>query len=225
VEDRLGLTDAISDVHAHTLQNVIVEKYLPGREDAISVCGNVRHQNGEFMKQATPYAFSAIERVLEADEQIFTSMDKKKITNDRVRLVTDEHLSKQLKIIAQDVFRAFSLRTLIRLDLRADAEGNLSILEANPKPDLKRPGNGVTSLTAYGLEAEKLTYHDLILSLIADRIDYLLSQRGEVLPHLVELIKPQEAFAIPDAETIPANEFKDWGREKGIVDTAVPSIN
>ncbi|MEM9778258.1 MAG: ATP-grasp domain-containing protein, partial [Chloroflexota bacterium] len=42
VNDRKELTDAIAEVYVHTLQNVIVEKYLPGREYAISVCGNVR---------------------------------------------------------------------------------------------------------------------------------------------------------------------------------------
>ncbi|MEM9777697.1 MAG: hypothetical protein AAF902_24180, partial [Chloroflexota bacterium] len=192
--------------------NVIVEKYLPGREYAISVCGNVRYQDGEFIKQASPYGFSAIERVLADDEQIFTSMDKRKITNDRVRLVTDPNVEKKLKEIAKDVFRAFSLRTLIRLDLRADAAGNLAILEANPKPDLKRPTASVTSLTAFGLEAEGLSYHDLILSLIADRIDYLLSQRLEALPHLAQLLTPANEFVVPKANPTAENEFKGWNK-------------
>ncbi len=225
VPDRSELTDVISEVHAHTLQNVLIEQYLPGREYAVSVCGNVRHQNGEFVKQTGPFAFSMIERVLADDEQIFTSMDKRKITNDRVRLIDDPIIKLQLKEIAQNVFRAFSLRTLIRLDLRADESGNLAILEANPKPDLKRPGQGVTSLTAYGLEAENLTYHDLILSLVADRLDYLFSQRSNVWPHLIKLIKPVDAFMIPAAKPLAHNEFEEWETEKEMGNTAVPSVN
>ena len=116
-------------------------------------------------------------------------------------------------------------RTLIRLDVRADVDGNLAILEANPKPDLKRPSAGVTSLSAYGLEAEGLTYHDLILSLIADRLDYLLSHRLEIWPHLLELLEPSVAFAIPAAKKAKPNEFADWKREEVEIVSAEPSIN
>ncbi|MFK7805045.1 MAG: ATP-grasp domain-containing protein [Anaerolineae bacterium] len=227
VDDVRGLKDAINEIYQHNLHDVLVEKYLPGREFAVSVCGNVRHQKGEFIKQARPFAFSTIERVLADDERIFTSMDKRKITNDRVRMVEDPCLSTQLKEIAQVVFNTFSLRTLIRLDIRDDGEGNLYILEANLKPDLKRPNKEVTSLTAFGLDEAGLSYHDLILSLLADRLDYLLSQHSSRWPHLTALLETNNQFLqYFDLENVPiSNEFEIQDQPLTLSPVATPSIS
>ncbi|MCA3514358.1 MAG: D-alanyl-alanine synthetase, partial [Rhodobacter sp.] len=77
---------------------------------------------------------------------------------------------------------------LIRADIRADEAGNLYVLEANPKPDLKMPGTGVTSLVCIGLPKLGMTYDDLIMSILADRIDVLLSERRGVADRLARLI-------------------------------------
>jgi D-alanine-D-alanine ligase len=61
-------------------------------------------------------------------------------------------------------------------------------LEANPKPDLKHPGENVTSLVALGLAEYGMSYNDLIFSLLADRLDYLLTQHIEIIPHIVDLL-------------------------------------
>jgi D-alanine-D-alanine ligase len=61
-------------------------------------------------------------------------------------------------------------------------------LEANPKPDLKRPAENVTSLVALGLAEYGMSYNDLIFSLIADRLDYLFTQNIGIIPHIVELL-------------------------------------
>jgi D-alanine-D-alanine ligase len=58
------------------------------------------------------------------------------------------------------------------------------VLEANPKPDLKAPAPGVTSLVSIGLEQHGMTYDDLILSLFANRVERLLADKHETISRL-----------------------------------------
>jgi D-alanine-D-alanine ligase len=62
------------------------------------------------------------------------------------------------------------------------------VLEANPKPDLKRASGSVTSLICEGLSEFNLTYNDLILSLLLDRLHYLFSYAPDSVAHLTTLL-------------------------------------
>jgi len=105
-------------------------------------------------------------------------MDKKAITDDRAALVPEgpDGLREQLLDLARFIYRELALTSLVRIDVRADEAGRLFVLEANPKPDLKRPGPGVTSLVAMGLAEQNMSYHDLVYGLLADRAVELLVQ-------------------------------------------------
>ena len=185
-----GLSQAISEVHRATHNTALIEKYLPGREFCVAVCGYVNYAKGSFYKHTKPFAFSTIERVLEPEERIFTSMDQKAITADRGRLIGSEEpeLKQELIELARKIYWEFSLKSLVRIDVRSGADGSLYVLEANPKPDLKHPGENVTSLVALGLAEYGMSYNDLIFSLLADRLDYLLTQHIEIIPHIVDLL-------------------------------------
>ena len=184
------LPQAIAEAQRVSHNTALIEAYLPGREFCISVCGYVNYAKETFTKSPRPFAFSAIERVLDADETIFTSMDKKAITTARARLVSNEEteLKQSLIKLAQRIYWDFNLNTLVRIDIRTDANGTLHVLEANPKPDLKRPTENVTSLVALGLAEQGMSYEDLILTLLADRLDYLLRQHFSIISHIVELL-------------------------------------
>ena len=91
--------------------------------------------------------------------------------------------------MARAVWRDFQLRTLVRLDIRADADGRLQILEANPKPDLKRPSGNELSLVCAGLARVDMTYEDLILSLLVDRLDHYLQNRPAVVGHIAKWLR------------------------------------
>jgi D-alanine-D-alanine ligase len=190
VENAEQLTAAVAQIHQNTHNTALIEQYLAGREFCISVCGYVIYQQGELIKRAKPFTFSIFERVLEPDEQIFTSMDKRAITANRIRLLSDSEamLKQQLIDLAQQIYWDFNLNTLIRLDLRCSSDGNLYILEANPKPDLKRPTADVTSLVAQGLSEHRMSYEDLIYSLISDRLDYLFTYHHQIIAHITELL-------------------------------------
>jgi D-alanine-D-alanine ligase len=187
---REGLSEAVANVYDQTGNLVLIERYLPGREFCISVAGRMTVHDGIVGRGAEPFAFGALERLFEGDEKIFTSMDTKPITNERFKSVDpmERELWTNLHKLARDVFLEFNLTTLIRIDVRADEQGNLHILEANPKPDLKYPTAGVTSLVSAGLSQTQLGYDDLILSLLADRLDCLLRHSPAAVRHITDLL-------------------------------------
>lgn len=192
VPDLKSLPGVVAEVFAETGNLVLIEKYLPGREFCISVAGQVTSVDGTFRRSREPFAFGALERVLAKEELIFTSMDSKPITTSRFKNVDPREaaLWKNIHQLAREVFLEFNLGSLIRIDLRADEAGKLHILEANPKPDLKRPSEGVTSLVSAGLSQTDLGYDDLILSLLTDRIDFLLRNRRGAMAHVADLVSP-----------------------------------
>ncbi len=190
VEKRVDLQRVAGEVYDLTGNHVLIEGYLSGREYCIAVEGPVIYRNGAIERLDAPFAFSALERTLDAGEMIFTSMDVKPITGDRARPldgVRDRVVLKQLNELARRVYTMLGLETLVRLDVRADASGELFVLEANPKPDLKAPDGAVTSLIGIGLQAQNMTYDDLIMSILADRIDNLFAQRRGVADRLLAL--------------------------------------
>lgn len=186
------LQAVVTQVGALSGGAVMIEEYLPGREYCIAIGGRTIARGGRIERLPEPFAFSALERRLDPGERIFTSMDQRPITGARTRLLdprSDRDTLDQLHDLARRVFEGFDLDTLIRLDVRADADGRLKVLEANPKPDLKEPSEGVTSLVSIGLAAEGMTYDDLILSLFANRIDAALRDRTVRHAALMRLIE------------------------------------
>ncbi|MGI9506569.1 MAG: D-alanine--D-alanine ligase family protein, partial [Geminicoccaceae bacterium] len=186
-----GLTATAEGVYSATENPVLIETYLPGREFCVAVCGEVIARQGELDRLGHPFAFAAVERVLDPDERVFTSMDHRPITTDRIRCLdpmAEVDLYGQLVDIGRQVYREFEIETLIRLDVRANDQGDLYVLEANPKPDLAAPVENRTSIVCAGLADEGMGYDDLILALIADRIDVLFSQRRAMVTHLDALL-------------------------------------
>jgi D-alanine-D-alanine ligase len=191
VDNVADLTDAVATVHEATANTVLIESFLPGREFCIAVCGPITSHGGRLRRQKTPFSFAALERHLSADERIFTSMDVRPITQERFRRLdeaSDANVLSELRRLARDVFLEFNLNGLIRLDIRSDDDGNLFVLEANPKPDLKAPSETSTSLVCGDLPQHGMSYDDLIYSLLADRFDHLFTHRRDSVQHIVRLL-------------------------------------
>lgn len=215
-DDVDSLPEAIAECHRATENIVLIERFLPGREYCIAVAGPVTSRNRELRRRTEPFSFAALERTLTADEKIFTSMDVKPITNDRFRALDrkqDAHHLVQLHRIAREVFLEFNLCSIIRLDVRADEHGDLYILEANPKPDLKKPAAGVTSLIVGGLPELGMDYDDLILSLFADRFDFLLKYRSDSVQHLRELCDSSTGWRKAPSSAAPVGITPDELRD------------
>ena len=193
VETREELSDVMDHIFDLTQNFVLVEQFLGGREYCVAACGPVVVQGGDVKMLDAPFTFAAIERALDPGEHIFTSMDKKPITSDRIRLLdpsTDVQVIRRLHNLARSVMTELDINTLIRLDVREDDTGQLYVLESNPKPDLKAPTkDGVISIISAGLQQYGMTYDDLIHSLLADRIDILMSRHRGSIHHLLSLIE------------------------------------
>lgn len=191
VDEGKDLPPVVEMVHGSTENSLMIEEFLPGPEYCIGVCGPLLVKSGKPVRLDGPFCFSALERLLDADERIFTSMDVRPIEANRFRLLDDARdgdVVRQLEVLGKVLYAAFNLETAIRLDVRADAAGGLAVLEANPKPDLKFPGNGQTCLIAAGLDRYSMSYDDLILSQLVNRLDFLISRRPSGVPYLVRLL-------------------------------------
>lgn len=183
VFERSELQAVVEKVHQATNNTVMIEPFLGGREFVVAVAGECIIKQGEFTRLPAPLAFSITERILEEDEAIFTSMDVKPITQDRLIAVTEEPLRSELAKIGQKIFNQFGLQTLVRVDVRMDNENNLYVLETNPKPDLKRPKGDKVSLVCHDLDRENMSYTDLIQSLVFNRLSFLKAKHPSALAH------------------------------------------
>jgi D-alanine-D-alanine ligase len=183
VNTRAELPNAVEDVYQKTLNQVQIEKFVGGPEYCVSVCGPTISRGGHLEQRDQSFAFSILERVLAEDEKIFTSMDVQPITTDRIRLLSaqDGAVYHELEHLARTVYNELQLRTLIRLDVRADSDGKLYVLEANPKPDLKRPEGVKASLACAGLYQHGMSYEDLLLSLLADTLSHYGHRFGNII--------------------------------------------
>ena len=191
VDDVKDLPQAVSRVNGMTHNHVLIEEYLDGREYCVSVCYNITAQQGKITQHKGPFVFSEIERSFDKGEKIFTSMDLRPINSSRAHLLDskkDAATIAELHKIASNVFMDFDIHTLIRIDLRANRHNELFVLEANPKPDLKRFDANSGSLVAMGLGAYSMSYEDIILSLLAARLDHLFANRSENIAHILDLL-------------------------------------
>lgn len=192
VEDVAALPEIVAGLCVATENHVLIETYLPGREFCVAVCGPVIFKQGILQRLDSPFSFAAIERRLEGNEKIFVSMDIRPITSSRVKILDttdDADVILRLEKLANEVFQEMNLETLIRLDVRMDADDNMFVLEGNPKPDLKAPMKDKTNLVCASLSSYGMSYEDLILSLFADRLDLYLSQRRGSITNLARLLE------------------------------------
>ncbi len=191
VERPEALPDVVAEVYRITQNPVLVETYLPGREYCIAVMGSLIARRGKLERLPGPFTFAAVERVLDSDERIFTSMDSKPITKERMRALDprkEAFIIDTLDELAGRLYREFPLETLVRLDVRADASGRIHVLEANPKPDLKAAENGTISLIGAGIERYGMSYDDLILSIFANRAAAFLDDEAGISEAIERLI-------------------------------------
>lgn len=186
VFDRSELACVVEQVRKATNNTVMIEPFLGGREFVVAVAGEYVFKQGKLEQLSNPLAFSITERVLEDGEAIFTSMDVKPITQDRLIAVSDEPLRSELAQIGQKIFRQLGLQTLVRVDLRMDKAGNLYVLETNPKPDLKRPEGNKISLVCHDLKREDMSYTDLIQSMVFNRLSFLKEKRPQTVAHCLD---------------------------------------
>lgn len=187
---REQLLEAVNALSRSSMNHVMVEEYLPGDEYTVGVFGPLFVRGGRVHEHDGPCVLPPVQRLLD-NEAIVTSMDVRPITRDRIRVLEegrDGERCSQLAGLARRIFDCLRLETAVRADLRCDREGRLQVMEANPKPDLKEPDGERINLIAAGIASCGMSYDDLIMSLLANRLDFLLRHRQPAVRHLLALI-------------------------------------
>jgi D-alanine-D-alanine ligase len=189
-ETRADLPRVAAAVTAKSGALALIEPYLGGAEYCVSVIGSVVCRGGAVETTGGPFTFSAIERRLAPGERIAPSIDCKPVTAESYRLLSgpgDAATRAEISAIAATIYRRMRLESVVRVDLRRDGDGRMMVLEANPKPDLKRPDGKTTSLVSAGLAEQAMCYQDLILSILANRISDYLFRIPKAAPRLMEM--------------------------------------
>lgn len=199
VETAAELNEAVEKLNHITDSSALVETYLPGREFCVAASSPICYRNGAFIPSGghqPSFCFSRLERVLAADERIFTSMDIMPISVERIRILNDRDdrsAIEEMDRLTMAVYRALSLNGMIRADLRQGADGTLYMLEFNPKPDLRNSSEGKGSLIALGLAASDISYDELILNQLLTSLSGILTYCGKSARTLANIFSREGA--------------------------------
>lgn len=135
-------------------QPVLVEEFLPGREVTVGVLGTGDRARAVGVEEVT---------MLEGAEQGVYSFKNKVDWEGKVQCtLATGPIAEQAGRLAVQTWRVLGARDCGRVDLRADATGNLQVIEVNPLPGL-RPGYSDLCLI---WEFQGFKYNDLIRQVI-----------------------------------------------------------
>jgi D-alanine-D-alanine ligase len=154
-------------LHERLKQDVIVERYVSGREIYVGVLGNDR------LKVLPPRELK-FSKVPEGEPK-FASFKAKWDEGYRERWGIfstfpddlSESLQRSIATVAKRVFRALQMRGFGRIDLRLTEEGKLVVVEANPNPEIAQGEDIAEAAGKAGLPYNELI--DRIVALGLDR--------------------------------------------------------
>jgi D-alanine-D-alanine ligase len=155
VYSEIELESKILSIHADHGLGALVEEYLPGREFSVAVIG--RPDSDDLL--ALP-----VEITTPADKQgnSILSSAVKKADSERILAIDNPELKNTLNALAIGVFKALGSRDYGRIDMRLNALGRPSFIEANLMPGLSN--HGYLSKCFY--INDRIQYEDMILSII-----------------------------------------------------------
>lgn len=123
----------ITSIHATCSSDALVEEYLSGREFSVAVV----EEGAERSLIAMPIEIIAPK---DSNGNTFLTAGIKSADAETVQLVEDRVLKQALNNIACGAFRALGARDYGRIDIRLDATGRPSFIEANLMPGLSHHG-------------------------------------------------------------------------------------
>jgi len=158
-----------SFLHDRLKQDVIVERYVTGREIYVGVLGNDR-------LRVLPPRELKFSKVPEGEPK-FASFKAKWDEGYRERWGIfstfpddlSEAMTRSIATVAKRVFRALQMRGFGRIDLRLTEEGKLVVVEANPNPEIARGEDLAEAAAKVGLPYEDLIEKIAYLGLEASR--------------------------------------------------------
>jgi D-alanine-D-alanine ligase len=166
VADEAALSDAVAAVFEAQHGPVLIESHRPVRLYRIFCCGRVTARGRRLQRRAEPFTFGAA--------ALDPTKDAAAASPRLLDPTADGALFAHLHELAREVFVELGLEALVRWEIASDPSGALSITGAYGAPDLLAPGSDAlgAATAAHGMDGD-----DLVLSLLADRMDLLLSHR------------------------------------------------
>lgn len=158
--DRAQLREACARILAEHRQPALVEPFLPGREFTTAVLG----------EGAAARAIGTMEIVLRAgaaEAHAYTYTNKEE-SEERCELpvTASGPWHERCSAVAVAAWRALGCRDAGRIDLRADADGQLMVLEANPLPGMHPTHSDLPQICA----AVGISYDELVGGVLAAAI-------------------------------------------------------
>jgi len=158
-----------SFLHDRLKQDVIVERYVTGREIYVGVLGNDR-------LRVLPPRELKFSKVPEGEPKVASFKAKwDEGYRERWGIFStfpddlSEAMTRSIATVAKRVFRALQMRGFGRIDLRLTEEGKLVVVEANPNPEIARGEDLAEAAAKVGLPYEDLIEKIAYLGLEASR--------------------------------------------------------
>ena len=155
VENDEQLNKRVQFIHDTIMTPAIVEEFIDGRELYVGVMGNDR-------LQTFPVWEMSFSKMPENNWKIATERVKwsvkyqKKHGIDTAVAALPDDVSAGVQHLAKRVYRALDLSGYARIDLRMKANGELSVIEANPNPQLAHGEDFAESAQRAGVTYAKL---------------------------------------------------------------------
>jgi D-alanine-D-alanine ligase len=146
VHDQQQLEQAAQVIFETYQQEVLVERYIDGREVNVGLLGNnppdvLPPAEVEFGSEGPP---------------IYTYEDKTRRSGREIRYLCpaplDQELTKRAQHLARRAFEVLGCYDCARVDMRLDADGRLYLLEVNSLPSMGARGSYVAAAAAAGLD-------------------------------------------------------------------------
>jgi D-alanine-D-alanine ligase len=155
VENDEQLIKRVQFIHDTIMTPAIVEQFIDGRELYVGVLGNDR-------LQTFPVWEMSFSKMPENNWKIATERVKwsvkyqKKHGIDTAVATLPDDVSARVQHLAKRVYRALDLSGYARIDLRMKPDGELSVIEANPNPQLAHGEDFAESAQRAGVPYAKL---------------------------------------------------------------------
>lgn len=136
VEDERRMLERIQFIHDSIHTEAIVEQYIEGRELYCAIVGNER-------LQVFPVWEMFFQKMSDRQHRIATARVKwNSRYQDKAGIMTGmaeplpQGLEERIPAICKRVYRSLQLSGYARIDMRADAQGRVWVIEANPNPQI-----------------------------------------------------------------------------------------
>jgi len=161
VQDDEKLKERVEFIHTSIGTGALIEQYIEGRELYVGVMGNGRVHVlpvWELMMDKLPEDARRI--ATERVKWSRTYQDKYGIRSGEAKNLP-EGKAQEIQHLAKRVYRALGLSGYARIDVRMDAAGQVSVLEANPNPQIAHEEDFADSAEKAGY-----AYKDLLQELL-----------------------------------------------------------